>query len=119
VVDLKMLLILSHKPYDGSDVTWNALRMADTALGAGHNVNIFIMNDAVDITKAGSKPEGFEFDLGSMLQDLEKKGALIKLCTTCINRCGIARGELLNAAWPASMKDLVQWTADSDKVVTF
>lgn len=116
---MKLLLILSQKPYDGSDVTWNALRMADTALGMGHSVNIFVMNDAVDITKTGSKPEGFEFDLGAILQDVEKKGAQIKLCTTCINRCGIAKGQLLNANWPGGMKDLVQWTAESDKAINF
>lgn len=112
-------MILSQKPYDGSDVTWNALRMADTAIGLGHSVNVFVMNDAVDITKENSKPEGFEFDLGAMLLDLEKRGAQIKLCTTCINRCGIAKGSLLNQGWPGSMKDLVLWTAEADKVVTF
>ncbi|MBI4396794.1 MAG: DsrE family protein [Elusimicrobia bacterium] len=116
---MKFLLILSQKPYDGTDVTWNALRMADAAIGAGHEVRIFVMNDAVDIARSGSKPEGYEFDLGAMLQDVEKKGALVKLCTTCINRCGIAKGQLLNANWPAGMKDLVQWTAESDRSVTF
>jgi uncharacterized protein involved in oxidation of intracellular sulfur len=85
----------------------------------GHGVNIFVMNDAVDITKNNSKPEGFEFDLGAMLEDVEKKGAQIKLCTTCINRCGIAKGQILNATWPGSMKDLVNWTIEAEKVLTF
>jgi uncharacterized protein involved in oxidation of intracellular sulfur len=116
---MKLLLILSHKPYDGTDVAWNALRLADTSVGMGHEVRIFVMNDAVDITRSGSKPEASEFDLGAMLQDVEKKGAQVKLCTTCINRCGIAKGQLLNANWPAGMKDLVQWTAESDKAITF
>lgn len=116
---MKLLLILSHKPYDGTDVVWNALRLADTSTGMQHEVRIFVMNDAVDITRASSKPVGYEFDLGAMLQDVEKKGAQVKLCTTCINRCGIGKGQLLNANWPAGMKDLVQWTAESDKALTF
>lgn len=113
------LVILSHKPYDGTDVAWNALRLAQASLELGHAVRIFVMNDAVDIARTGSKPESYEFDLGQMLLESEKKGAAVKLCTACINRCGIGKGQLLNTAWPASMKDLAQWVAESDKVLTF
>jgi uncharacterized protein involved in oxidation of intracellular sulfur len=116
---MKLLLILSHKPYDGTDVIWNALRLAETTLELKHEVRIFVMNDAVDITRADSKPEGTEFDLGQMLLAIEKKNGRIKLCTTCINRCGISKGNLLNQTWPGSMKDLSNWIAESDKVVTF
>ena len=116
---MKLLLILSHKPYDGTDVVWNALRLVETSISAGHEVRIFVMNDCVDITRSGSKSERAEFDLGQLLLDVEKKGAQIKLCTTCINRCGIATGTLLNPKWPGGMKDLVQWIAESDKSVTF
>ena len=35
----------------------------------------------------------------------------MNLCTTCINRCGIAKGDLLDKKWSAGMKDLVSWTA--------
>jgi len=116
---MKTLLILSHKAYDGSDVTWNALRLADTLIAQGHGVRLFIMNDAIDASRKQTKPDNAEFDLGQMLLDLEKKGAEIKLCTTCINRCGIGKGDVISAAWPATMKDLATWTVDSDRVVTF
>jgi len=116
---MKLLIILSQKAYDGTDVTWNALRLAGTSLEMKHDVRLFVMNDALDIARTGSKPETSEFDLGVLLLDLEKKGASVKLCTTCINRCGIAKGDILNPAWPATMKDLAQWVADSDKALTF
>lgn len=115
---MKLLVILSQKPY-GSDVIWNALRLAETSLSLGQSVYIFVMNDAVDITRKNSRPEGAEFDLGEILVQLEGKGALIKLCTTCIQRCGIAKGEIINLTWPAGMKDLANWIAEADKVVTF
>ncbi|OGR93557.1 MAG: hypothetical protein A2992_05435 [Elusimicrobia bacterium RIFCSPLOWO2_01_FULL_59_12] len=116
---MKTLLILSHKAYDGGDVAWNALRLAETLIGTGHGVRIFLMNDAVDASRKQAKPENAEFDLGQMLLDLEKKGAEIKLCTTCINRCGIGKGDVLSQSWPATMKDLAAWTVDSERVITF
>ena len=36
-------IILNHQPYDGSDVTWNALRLAKTLHKSGEAVNIFWM----------------------------------------------------------------------------
>ena len=32
---MKTLLIFNRNPYDGSDVTWNGLRLADQLLNAG------------------------------------------------------------------------------------
>jgi len=42
------LLILNHQPYDGTDVTWNALRLARQLHSEGVKVRIFLMNDSVD-----------------------------------------------------------------------
>ena len=38
------LLILNHQPYDGTDVTWNALRLARQLNNDGVEVRIFLMN---------------------------------------------------------------------------
>lgn len=116
---MKILLILSHKAYDGSDVIWNASQLADTLIGQGKGVRIFIMNDAVDAARKQPKPEKAEFDLGQKLLDLETKGAEIRLCTTCINRCGIKKGDVLSPSWPATMNDLASWVSESDRTVTF
>ncbi|MFQ5866926.1 MAG: DsrE/DsrF/TusD sulfur relay family protein [bacterium] len=116
---MKFLLIINRQPYDGSDVVWNAVRMADTALASGYEVKIFLMNDGVDLARQQTKPENAEFDLGKMLLEIQNKGGEIKLCTTCINRCGIAKGDLLDKSWPAGMKDLINWTAEADRVITF
>jgi len=48
---MKLLIILNKNPYDGSDVTRNALRLADFALKASDSVSIFLMNDSVDLSK--------------------------------------------------------------------
>lgn len=116
---MSLLLVISNPPYDGTDVAWNALRLADTALGEGLDVRMFLMNDAVDLAHPASRPAGSEFDLTQMLGDLIGKGAAVRLCKTCLTRCGIGGGDTIPDAQIAGMKDLVQWITDSDKVVSF
>ena len=53
------LIILNHQPYDGTDVTWNALRLARQLHSDGVEVRIFLMNDSVDLARDGiTPPEG-------------------------------------------------------------
>lgn len=116
---MTLLLVLNRPPYDGTDGTWNALRLAQTAVEEGHAVTLFLMNQAVDLARKGATPDRAEFDLGKMLLEIEQAGAQVRLCTTCINRCGLGKGDLLNGEWPAGMKDLVGWIEQADKVLTF
>lgn len=113
-----VLIILSHAPFDG-DSTWNALRLASTLVERRSPVRIFIMNDAIDVVRRGAMPEGAEFDLQAMLRDLLPKGGRIKICTTCVNRCGIGHGEVIPEAIMATMGDLASWITESDRVVVF
>lgn len=113
-----VLIVLSHPPYDG-DVTWNAIRLAGTLVDQGHRVLLFVMNDATDVVRAGSAPPEAEFDLQAMLRGLMAKGVRIKICTTCVNRCGFSRGEVIGGAVMATMADLATWVTGSDRVVAF
>lgn len=113
-----VLIILSHAPFDG-DTTWNALRLAGTLADHRTPVRIFVMNDAIDLVRKGSMPEGTEFDLQAMLRDLLPKGVRIKICTTCIVRCGIGDGEVIPEAIKSTMADLAAWVEESDRVVVF
>jgi len=49
------LIIFNRAPYDGTDVSWNALRLADKLLEAGGKVRIFLMNDSVDMARDASQ----------------------------------------------------------------
>ena len=115
---MKLLLILNRRPYDGTDVTWNALRLAGQAQKDGMIVRIFLMNDAVDLARVGLKQEG-EHDLQRMLLEAATKGAEVRLCKTCLTRCGIGSGDLRAEVSVSTMPELVQWIADSDRVLTF
>jgi uncharacterized protein involved in oxidation of intracellular sulfur len=113
-----VLIILSRAPFDG-DTTWNALRLAGTLAEQKAPVRIFVMNDAIDLVRKGALPEGAEFDLQAMLRSLLPKGARIKICTTCVTRCGIGHGEVIPEAIMATMGDLAAWVVESPRVVVF
>lgn len=113
-----VLIILSRAPFDG-DTAWNALRLAAALVERKSPVRIFIMNDAIDIVRQGAMPEGAEFDLQAMLRALLPKGGRIKICTTCINRCGISQGEVIPEAILATMGDLASWITESGRIVVF
>lgn len=116
---MKLLIVLSEPPYNGRDVAWNALRLADTALAAGSQVNLFLINDGVDVARQRDRVEEGTVDLARMLGETMKKGARVRLCGTCLDRCGIGRGELVADAEVAGMADLHRWLEQADKVVSF
>ena len=117
---MKVLIIFNCNPYDGTDVTWNGLRLVDKLLDIGVEVKLFLMNDSVDMARDAAKPpEGF-FDLGKMLKDLIVKGVPVKVCGTCKVRCGVHKGEpYFEGAQEAKMTELADWVKEADKVITF
>lgn len=117
---MKLLIILNNNPYDGSDVTRNALRLADFTLKALDSVFIFLMNDSVDLAREGVSPGGYDTNLGNMLAELIAKGVPVKVCGTCLSRCGLAKdSKLIPGAIESKMPELVNWIREADKVVSF
>ena len=118
---MAILLVLNHQPYDGSDVTWNALRLAKNLLEKGENIRIFLMNDSVDLAREATiKPEFYDFDLVKLLKELYLNGVELKVCGTCQARCGLNKNEpYFNNEIKGTMDDLASWVLSSDKVLTF
>ena len=118
---MKSLMILNHQPYDGTDVTWNALRLAKTLHERGEIVKIFLMNDAVDLARdVTKKPESYEYDLVEMLKSLYNSGVDLSVCGTCITRCGINKNQpYFNDEIKGTMSKLAEWVMECDKVLTF
>jgi len=118
---MKVLIIFNRQPYDSTDVTWNGLRLAHKLLDAGQEVRIFLMNDSVDMARDVCKPpEGYDQDLSQMLKDLIAKGVRVRVCGTCMARCGIYRNQpYFEGAEKSTMPALAEWVVDSEKVVTF
>jgi len=117
---MQTLFILNRQPYDGTDVTWNALRLAEQMLNVKSEVKIFLMNDSVDLARdAAQPPEGY-FHLGHILKELISKGVEVKVCGTCMVRCGLHKNEpYFNEAKTAKMTELAEWVKSSDKIISF
>ena len=117
---MNALIIFNRNPYDGTDVTWNGLRLAEQLFNIGLEVNIFLMNDSVDLARDAATPSEGYFDLGKMLKELIAKSVSVKVCGTCKVRCGIHKGEpYFEGAQEAKMTELAQWIKEADKVISF
>ena len=118
---MKILIILNHEPYDGTDVTWNALRLADKLQEGGSEVRLFLMNDAVDLARDACRPpEGYDHDLPAMLKELIGHGVAVKVCGTCMARCGLHKNQpYFEGAEKSTMQALADWVTESDRTLTF
>ena len=117
---MKILIIFNCQSYDNTDVTWNGLRLAGKLLEMEQEVRIFLMNDSVDMARDACKPpEGYE-DLSEMLKELISKGVPVKVCGTCMVRCGIYKNHpYFEGAEKATMPELAEWVVDCEKILTF
>ncbi|MBN1379881.1 MAG: DsrE family protein [Gammaproteobacteria bacterium] len=118
---MKILIIFNREPYDNTDVTWNGLRLARKLVESGQEVRIFLMNDSVDMARDVCKPpEGYDQDLSAMLKDLIAQSVPVKVCGTCMTRCGIYKNHpYFDGAEKSTMPELAEWVIESDKVITF
>ncbi len=116
---MKVLFIFNRNPYDGTDVTWNAIRLAEQLIKIDEEVKIFLMNDSVDLARDITRPPEGYFDLGQMLKELIAKGVPVKVCGTCKVRCGIHKGEpYFEGANEAKMTELAEWVKETDKIIS-
>jgi len=118
---MKILIVFNREPYDKTDVTWNGLRLARQLMENGHEIRIFLMNDAVDMAHDACKPpEGYDQDLSKMLKELTGQGVKVKVSGTCMVRCGIHKTHpYFEGAERSTIQALSEWVIDSDKVLTF
>ncbi len=118
---MSVLIIFNQAPYNGTDVTWNGLRLAEALYNGKQEVRIFLMNDAVDMARDMSKPPaGYDHDLSQILKDLIAKKIEVKVCGTCMARCGIYKNKPYFAgAQKSTMAELAEWVIQTDKIMTF
>lgn len=126
---MSILIIFNREPYDNTDVTWNGLRLAAQLRASGQAgrraggqaVRVFLMNDAVDMARdACTPPPVYDQNLSGMLKALIAQDVPVKVCGTCMARCGIYKNQPYFAgAEQSTMVSLAEWVVDSDKVITF
>lgn len=118
---MSYLFIFNNQPYDGSDKTFNALRLAKDLHKKQQTIKIFLMNDAVDLARESTlKPEYYEYDLVQMIKDLVNNGVEVKACGTCMARCGLHKNQpYFNDEIKGTIDILGDWSIQSSKILTF
>jgi uncharacterized protein involved in oxidation of intracellular sulfur len=117
---MKILFIINDAPY-GTEKAYNALRMAMSVQKEDESaeVRVFLMADAATAALPGQNtPQGY-YNIERMLKSVLLKGGSVKICGSCAEARGISKLPLIEGAELSTMKELVQWTLDSDKVITF
>ncbi len=117
---MKILFIINDAPY-GTEKAYNALRMAMTIQKEDETaeVRIFLMADAATAALPNQNtPQGY-YNIERMIKSVLLKGGKVKICGSCAEARGIKDLQLIDGAELSTMKELVQWTLDSDKSLAF
>ncbi len=91
----------------------------------GRKVEVVLMFDAVDMSVAG-KAAGFNigvpfesFDLEQRMQEFQRKGGVISVCTPCLAHRGLTEATLLDGIVRIKGPDLLAKKDLSDKILSF
>ena len=117
---MKILFIINDAPY-GTEKAYNALRMAMNIQKEDETaeVRIFLMADAATAALPNQiTPQGY-YNIERMIKSVLLKGGKVKICGSCAEARGIKDLQLIDGTELSTMKELVQWTMDSDKTLTF
>jgi len=116
----KVLILINDAPY-GTEKAYNALRLAMQIQKEYENTElcVFLMADAVTCALPNQNTPNGYYNIERMIKAVINKNGKVKLCGTCADARGIKEMKLIEGAEISTMKELTQWTMESDKVVTF
>jgi tRNA 2-thiouridine synthesizing protein D len=113
-----LTIIIYEAPY-AKERALSALRFAWTADLEGHKVRIWLFENGVYLAKKGQKPAQGLTNYGQTLEELLKGGVEVKACVVCAEARGLTQTDLMEGVKVATVHELVEWTVNSDKVITF
>lgn len=103
------IILQSNKP----EHAWNTFRLGITALKAGHQVEIFLINEGAGLDAI---PDTKDFDISTKVSEFKELKGGIYACGTCLK----VRGKEESKVCPIStMSDLLKMVEGSDKVLVF
>jgi len=119
-------VVIGDPPY-GKQRAYTALRFILAALYEKHSINLFLLEDAVFLAKKGQEPKEMPALLAhetmpnaeELLKAAVKQGAKVGICGVCCSERALKQEELVEGCQISSMKNLVNWVVESDKVMFF
>lgn len=102
------LVVSTNEP----ELAWNAFRDGVKAIENKHSVKVFLLGRGVECEDISDT----KFAVKQMMRDFVNKGGEIMTCGTCLKIRKKGSTELCPVS---TMQDLVDLTAESDRVLTF
>lgn len=116
----KVLILINDAPY-GTEKAYNGLRLAMQIQKDYEDTDlcVFLMADAVTCALINQNTPNGYYNIERMLKAVIMKKGKVKLCGSCADARGIKEMKLVEGAEMSTMKELTQWTIESDKIITF
>jgi uncharacterized protein involved in oxidation of intracellular sulfur len=114
---MKYLFIFNDSPY-GSQRAHNGLRLA-VSLSRKAAIRVFLLGDGVLCGIAGFAPAHADYNPQELLRAISATGAGIAACGTCMEARGIPPESLIPEVRRSSMDELVAWTEECERVISF
>ncbi len=111
-----LVIVLVDGPYISqyADIGYN---MAQTALGLGYGVKIFLYMDGVHIFRKDQNPRVLP-NISQNFEELIENGCEIKACIRCADARGyLDKSHYLDGVEITSVYDLAEWMDENSKVV--
>jgi uncharacterized protein involved in oxidation of intracellular sulfur len=106
---LKIGIVLNTKK---AEIAWNAFRFAVVCLKAGHEVKVFLMNEAVEVEEIKNE----KFNVKEYIDSFIENKGKVMACGTCLKARQKGNSK---ACFISTMKDLLKLVEESDKILTF
>jgi uncharacterized protein involved in oxidation of intracellular sulfur len=90
---------------------WNAFRLANTALDAGHAVEVFLLGDGVDAPDV----ETDRFNPHGVMRKFVREGGSLLACGTCLDSRDVEPDDLRPRS---TMADCLRVVEDADRLLT-
>ena len=114
---MEYLFIINDSPY-GSQRAYNGLRLA-VALSMEQPVRVFLLGDGVTCGLAGFAPKNAEYAPQDMLKAIGELNHPIIACGTCMDARGLTQDSLIPEIRRGTLDQLVKWTQEASKVLSF
>ena len=115
---MSVVLLINASPY-GSELPYNALRLAEALELAGETVELLLMGDAVNTARRSQDPRAAHASLEALVTELTEKGAGVTLCGTCCQTRGLQEADLIEGVVVGTIHDFARIVKSSDKVISF
>jgi tRNA 2-thiouridine synthesizing protein D len=114
----RMLIFLCQSPFQNEAVE-HALEIANSAIGKGHEVDIYLMMDGVYNPVTTQSGEPFHMDsISNRFKQLMELGASVSGCRVCMKLRGVTEEMIPKGVDIGGIFDLSEMLAEADVVLS-